>query len=55
MHMGGATALAEAGAPSDLIQGAGHWSSDAFERYIRTNVIMLHVLILGCALHYSHI
>jgi hypothetical protein len=53
MRAGGATALAEAGAPGELIRGAGRWSSDAFERYIRKNVIVLHALILGRALHYS--
>jgi len=53
IRAGGATALAEAGAPTDLIRGAGRWSSNAFERYIRKNVIVLHALILGCALHYS--
>ena len=31
MRAGGATALAEAGTPSDLIRGAGRWSSNAFE------------------------
>jgi hypothetical protein len=54
MRAGGATALAEAGAPGELIRGAGRWSSDAFERYIRKNVIVLHALILGRSLHYSH-
>jgi hypothetical protein len=54
IRAGGATALAEAGAPGDLIRGAGRWSSNAFERYIRKNVIVLHALILGRALHYSH-
>ena len=53
MRAGGATALAEAGAPGELIRGAGCWSSDAFERYIRKNVIVLHALILGRSLHYS--
>jgi hypothetical protein len=53
IRAGGATALAEAGAPADLIRGAGRWSSNAFERYIRKNVIVLHALILGRALHYS--
>lgn len=53
IRAGGATALAEAGAPVDLIRGAGRWSSNAFERYIRRNVIVLHALILGRALHYS--
>ena len=53
IRAGGATALAEAGAPTDLIRGAGRWSSNTFERYIRKNVIVLHALILGRALHYS--
>ena len=53
MRAGGATALAEAGAPGELIRGAGRWSSNAFERYIRKNIIVLHALILGCSLHYS--
>ena len=53
IRAGGATALAEAGAPTDLIRGTGRWSSNAFKRYIRKNVIVLHALILGCALHYS--
>ena len=53
MHTGGATALAQAGALSDLIQGAGHWFSNTFERYIRKNIIVLHTLILSHALHYS--
>jgi len=55
MRAGGATALAEAGAPGELIRGAGRWSSDAFERYIRKNVIVLHTLILGRSLHYSRV
>ena len=53
MRAGGATALAEAGAPGELIRGAGRWSSNAFERYIRKNIIVLHALILGRSLHYS--
>ena len=53
MRAGGATALAEAGAPGELIRGAGRWSSNAFERYIRKNVIVLHALILGRSIHYS--
>ena len=53
IRAGGATALAEAGASGELIRGAGRWSSNAFERYIRKNVIVLHALILGRALHYS--
>ena len=53
MRAGGTTALAEAGTPGELIWGAGHWSSDAFEQYICKNVIVLHALILGRSLHYS--
>ena len=53
MHTGGATALAQAGASSELIRGAGRWSSNTFKRYIRENIIVLHALILGRALHYS--
>ena len=53
MHAGGATALAEAGAPGELIQGVGRWSSNAFERYICKNVIVLHALILSQSLHCS--
>ena len=52
IRAGGATALAEASAPGELIRGAGRWSSDVFERYIRKNVIVLHMLILGRSLHY---
>ena len=53
MRVGVATALAEAGAPTELIRGARCWSLDTFERYIRKNVIVLHALILGRSLHYS--
>jgi hypothetical protein len=53
IRAGGAMALAEAGASGKLIRGAGRWSSNAFKRYIRKNVIVLHALILGRALHYS--
>jgi hypothetical protein len=53
IRAGGASALAEAGAPADLIRGAGRWTSNAFERYLRKNVIVLHALILRRALHYS--
>ena len=54
MRVGGATALAQANTSAELIWGAGRWSSDAFEHYIRKNVVVLHALILGHALHYSH-
>jgi len=53
LRAGGATALAEAGASAELVRGAGRWSSNTFERYIRENIIVLHALILGCTLHYS--
>jgi hypothetical protein len=53
MRAGGAPALAQAGASVELIRGAGHWSSNTFERYIQKNIIVLHELILSCALHYS--
>ena len=46
MRAGGATALAEAGASLQIIKAAGCWSSDAFERYIRRNPIILHAIIL---------
>jgi len=39
---GGTTVLVEAGAPGELIRGAGCWSSNTFERYIRKNIIVLH-------------
>jgi hypothetical protein len=53
MRAGGTTVLAQAGTSVELIWGAGRWSSNTFERYIRKNVIVLHALILGCVLHFS--
>jgi len=53
MSAGGATVLTQAGTPAELIRGTGQWVSDAFERYIQNNVIVLHTLILGHTLHYS--
>jgi len=53
MRSGGATAMAEAGAVPELIKGAGRWSSTAFERYIRKNLVMLHALILSRSSHYD--
>lgn len=53
LRAGGATAMAEAGAPGPLIQGAGRWSSYTFQRYIRKNPIVLHALIMGRTLHYT--
>jgi hypothetical protein len=53
LRAGGATALAEAGAPPELIKGAGRWSSASFERYIRKNPVVLHALILARSCHYD--
>ena len=47
MHAGGATALAEAGVAPALIQAAGRWSSDTFNRYIRKNVFLFEALLIG--------
>lgn len=47
MRAGGATALAEAGVAPALIQAAGRWSSDAFNRYIRKNVFLFEALLIG--------
>ena len=46
MRAGGATTLAQAGAPTDLIRAVGRWSSAVFERYIQKNAIVPHALIL---------
>ena len=53
LQAGGATAMAEVGAEPQLIKGAGQWSSSAFERYIRKNPVILHVLILPRSSHYN--
>ena len=37
LRIGGATALASLQAPSYVIQRLGHWSSDAYLRYLREN------------------
>jgi len=47
LQAGGATALTLAGVPNDHIQAAGHWSSSAFEAYIRKNLFLLQALIWG--------
>jgi hypothetical protein len=47
LRAGGATALALAGATNNHIRGAGRWSSDAFQVYIRKNPIILHALLNG--------
>jgi hypothetical protein len=45
MRAGGATALAEAGTPPTLIQAAGRWTSDAFNRYIRKSPFLFEALL----------
>jgi len=53
LRAGGATAMAEAGAEPQLIKGAGRWSSNSFDRYIRKNPVVLHALILSRSSHYD--
>lgn len=45
MRAGGATAMAEDGAPPQVIQAAGRWSSDTFQIYIRKNPIVLNAML----------
>jgi hypothetical protein len=45
MRAGGATALAEAGIPPDLIQAIGRWSSEAFKIYVRQHPVLLAALL----------
>ncbi|KAG1869229.1 hypothetical protein C8R48DRAFT_597724 [Suillus tomentosus] len=45
MHAGGATALAGTGVAPALIQAAGRWSSDEFQKYIRKHPFLLHLLV----------
>jgi hypothetical protein len=40
MRAGGATALAEDGAPPHIIQAAGRWPSDTFQIYIRNHPVL---------------
>jgi hypothetical protein len=49
MRAGGATALAEAGTPPILIQAAGRWSSDTFNRYVRKSPFLFEALLSGRA------
>jgi hypothetical protein len=51
MRAGGATALAEAGTAPALIQAAGRWSSDTFNRYVRKNPFLFEALLTGRAPH----
>ena len=45
LRAGGATALAEAGIPSHMIQAIGRWSSDTFQIYIRRHPVLLAALL----------
>jgi hypothetical protein len=47
LRAGGATALAEAGIPSHMIQAIGRWSSEAFQIYIRCHPVLLAALLYG--------
>jgi hypothetical protein len=49
MRAGGATALAEAGTAPALLQAAGRWSSDTFNRYVRKNPFLFKALLTGRA------
>jgi hypothetical protein len=41
------TTLALDGVPDGIIQGMGHWSSDALKVYIRKHPVIQHALIHG--------
>lgn len=47
LRAGGATALAEAGIPSHIIQAIGRWASDTFQIYIRQHPVLLAALMYG--------
>jgi hypothetical protein len=47
MHAGGATALMIAGMTPDLIQAAGRWSSQEFQKYVRLHPFLLNALLHG--------
>jgi hypothetical protein len=51
MRAGGATALAEAGVPPDLIQGISQWSSEAFKIYIHCYPTLLAALLFSTTHH----
>ena len=51
MRSGGATSLAKAGADLDTIQAVSHWSSEAFQIYIRKNPVLIHALLFGRHAH----
>jgi hypothetical protein len=45
MRAGGATALAEDGAPPHIIQASGRWASDTFQIYIRKHPALLQAML----------
>ena len=45
MRAGGATSLAENGAPPQLIQAIGRWASLSFQIYIRKHPVLLHAML----------
>jgi hypothetical protein len=47
MRAGGATSLAEAGTPPNLIQVAGRWTSETFNRYVRKSPFLFEALLIG--------
>ena len=47
MRAGGATSLAEAGIAPNLIQAAGRWTSETFNRYVRKNPFLFEALLIG--------
>ncbi|RDB15301.1 hypothetical protein Hypma_004714 [Hypsizygus marmoreus] len=47
MRAGGATLLAEAGVPPNMIQAIGRWASDTFKIYIRKIPVLLQALLFG--------
>jgi len=51
MHAGGATALAKAGVSPVLIQTAGRWLTDTFNRYVRKNPFLFKALLCGRGLN----
>jgi hypothetical protein len=48
MRAGGATALTEAGIAPTLIQTAGRWTTDTFNRYVRKSPFLFEALLSGC-------
>jgi hypothetical protein len=51
LRAGGATSLAEAGVPPNVIQAIGRWASDAFQIYIRKNPVLLQAMLFGRPVH----